>query len=103
MRVIADASLRHNLTSEKEKDHFERQLQSGTWEQAPAKRSADALICEYLKKHPEAWVVSNDNFKEWAHSGRAPADLSQRQVRFHIDPQDDEFFVVDSDPVRTRV
>ncbi len=95
VRVIADASLSRELSAE-DRVELNQYHQTGRWEQVCSQREADAVVFKYLAKHPNAWVVSNDNYRDWLKAGKAPSDLASRQVRFHIDPKDDDFFIVES-------
>ena len=96
-RVIVDASLRHRFKkgSEDWRD-LEAKIRNREWEQVAAGQQADKLLFMYMRKYPDAWVVSNDQFKDAVEAGTSRLDLVQRHLRFHVDPTDLEFLLLEA-------
>ena len=75
--LIADAALRHQID---DKDAYERMIDSGELQQAPAGTDADYFVLK-LAKDLDAMVVSNDRFRD---GGKLADEARRRQIRFMV-------------------
>ena len=75
--LIADAALRHQID---DKDAYERLVDSGELQQAPAGTDADYFVLK-LAKDLDAMVVSNDRFRD---GGKLADEARRRQIRFMV-------------------
>jgi hypothetical protein len=75
--VVVDAALRHHID---DPGAFERMLEEGKIQQAPAGTDADYFILS-VAKDKDAYVVSNDRFRD---REDAFPDATRRVIRFMI-------------------
>ena len=75
--LIADAALRHQID---DRDGYERLVESGELQQAPAGTDADYFVLK-LAKDLDALVVSNDRFRD---GGKLAEEAKSRQIRFMV-------------------
>lgn len=75
--LIADAALRHQID---DKGGYERLVESGELQQAPAGTDADYFVLK-LAKDLDALVVSNDRFRD---GGKLAEEAKSRQIRFMV-------------------
>lgn len=75
--LIADAALRHQIDA---KEEYERMVDSGELQQAPAGTDADYFVLK-LAKELDALVVSNDRFRD---GGKLADEAKRRQIRFMV-------------------
>ena len=75
--LIADAALRHQID---DKDGYERLVDDGELQQAPAGTDADYFVLK-LAKDLDAMVVSNDRFRD---GGKLADAVKNRQIRFMV-------------------
>lgn len=75
--LIADAALRHQID---DRDGYERLVESGELQQAPAGTDADYFVLK-LAKDLGALVVSNDRFRD---GGKLAEEAKSRQIRFMV-------------------
>lgn len=75
--IVADAALRHQID---DKAGYERLVDEGGIQQAPAGTDADYFILA-LAKGLEASIVSNDRFRD---GGRLADEAKKRQIRFMV-------------------
>jgi hypothetical protein len=75
--MIADAALRHQID---DKAGYERLVESGELQQAPAGTDADYFVLK-LAKDLGAMVVSNDRFRD---GGKLADEAKRRQIRFMV-------------------
>ena len=75
--LIADAALRHQID---DRDGYERLVESGELQQAPAGTDADYFVLK-LAKDLDALVVSNDRFRD---GGKLAEEAKNRQIRFMV-------------------
>ncbi len=62
VRVVVDASLRHEIDDKKV---FNQALDQKFITQSPAGVQADEYILKLALVHPQSKIVSNDNFENW--------------------------------------
>lgn len=75
--IIADAALRYQID---DKPGYERLIESGELQQAPAGTEADYFVLK-LAKELGAMVVSNDRFRD---GGKLADEARRRQIRFMV-------------------
>ena len=75
--IVADAALRHQID---DADGYERLVQSGSVQQAPAGTDADYFILSFAREL-DASIVSNDQFRD---RSRQFSEVRKRVVRFMI-------------------
>ena len=75
--LIADAALRHQID---DRDGYERLVENGELQQAPAGTDADYFVLK-LAKDLDALVVSNDRFRD---GGKLADEAKRRQIRFMV-------------------
>ena len=75
--LIADAALRHQID---DRAGYERLVESGELQQAPAGTDADYFVLK-LAKDLDALVVSNDRFRD---GGKLADEAKSRQIRFMV-------------------
>ena len=82
IRVIADASLRHNLEDKQNLDDLKKIVK---YMEAPANTTADEFLIENLKKD-KCFLISNDTFKDWKIKDSWVAEsMDKLRVPFMID------------------
>lgn len=75
--VMSDAALRHQID---DKGEFERMVDAGQIRQAPAGTDADYFILAFAREL-DAWIVSNDRFRDRA---KAFPDAADRLIRYMV-------------------
>ena len=75
--VLSDAALRHQIDN---KPQFERMVDNGEIRQAPAGTDADYFILSFAREL-DAWIVSNDRFRDRA---KAFPDAADRLIRYMV-------------------
>lgn len=75
--IVADAALRHQID---ERAEYERMVDAGEVQQAPAGTDADFFILSFARELNAA-VVSNDQFRD---GGRLAEEARRRRIRFMV-------------------